>query len=483
MNNGLATIEVYGGDISANFATSATPKAAAGFQDNGSAYVAYGGTPGTATWNANNSGDGFYSRIEPVNGTRFYSSVYNGRIYGGTADSQGNAAGSWSAGTAGGSSSLDRNNFITTFDIYRYGDTGVSGSGCTAASGCTHLIYGSSRLWETLSAGSPTSSWKAKTGDLTKNNLIVGSDDRSYINQLHYSFTDPTIAIVGTTDGNVQYVFNLGTGTANAATAVDVTGGNTVLPNRTISDVSTDPANPLVGYAAVAGFAANTPSTPGHVFQVTCTANCASFVWVDKTGNLPDIPADAIIPNPHDPNQVFVGTDWGLYYTDDISVASPLWQRFEGLPHVMVWSLTIDRGFTTLAAYTRGRGVWAWPLPSAPIGSIHLAITQAPASVVQGNALGSVTVTEYDASNQQTSDSTTQVTLTAGACGGTVLGTGTLNGGAITFATTAKFRAPATNVSLVASATAVLPIAASAGFDVVADPDWVFWSGFEGCAP
>jgi hypothetical protein len=476
MNNGLPTIEVYGGDISANFASSAAPKAAAGFQDNGSAYVTYGGTPGTAAWTANNGGDGFYSRIEPVLGTRFYSSVYNGAIYGGAAGSQNSiAASGWSS---------DRLNFITTFDIYRYGDTSVAGSGCNTTYGCTHLIYGSQRLWETATTTNPnSSSWKVQTGDLTKNNLIVGSDNRSYINQLHYSFTDPTIAVVGTTDGNVQYVFNLGTGTANAATAVDVTGGNTVLPNRTISDVSTDPANPLVGYAAVAGFAANTPSTPGHVFQVTCTANCASFVWVDKTGNLPDIPADAIIPNPHDPNQVFVGTDWGLYYTDDISVASPVWQRFEGLPHVMVWSLTIDRGFTTLAAYTRGRGVWAWPLPSAPIGSIHLAITQAPASVVQGNALGSVTVTEYDASNQQTSDSTTQVTLTAGACGGTVLGTGTLNGGAITFATTAKFRAPATNVSLVASATAVLPIAASAGFDVVADPDWVFWSGFESCAP
>jgi hypothetical protein len=281
----------------------------------------------------------------------------------------------------------------------------------------------------------------------------------------------------------VQYVFNLGTGTANAATAVNVTGGNAVLPNRTISDVSTDPANPLVGYAAVAGFAANTPSTPGHVFQVTCAAQCASFTWVDKTGNLPDIPADAIIPNPHDPNRVFVGTDWGLYYTDDISVASPLWQRFEGLPHVMVWSLTIDRGFTTLAAYTRGRGVWAWPLPSGPIGPNHLTITQAPASIVQGSTLGSVTVTEFDASNQQTADSTTQVTLTADTCGGTVLGTGTLNGGAITFDTTTRFKTPAASLSLTASAGAAAPSAASASFSVVADSDWVFWSGFESCTP
>ena len=67
------------------------------------------------------------------------------------------------------------------------------------------------------------------------------------------------------------------------------------------------------------GFDQNTPSTPGHVFQVTCTANCASFTWANKSGNLPNIPVDSIIANPHFPQQVFAGTDWGLYYTNDIT--------------------------------------------------------------------------------------------------------------------------------------------------------------------
>src|SRR6185312_2499806 len=160
---------------------------------------------------------------------------------------------------------------------------------------------------------------------------------------------------------NVQYVFDLGG--SGAASAVNVTGNNVVLPNRPMQDVATDAANPLLGYAAVGGFSAGTPGTPGHVFQVTCTARCASFSWVDKSGNLPDIPANAVIVNPHLPHQVFVGTDWGLYYTDDIRAAVPVWQRFEGLPHAMVWSLSIDRGFTTLAVFTRSRGAWAWPLP------------------------------------------------------------------------------------------------------------------------
>src|SRR5207249_2615830 len=111
----------------------------------------------------------------------------------------------------------------------------------------------------------------------------------------------------------------------------------------------------------------NTPTTPGHVFQVTCTAACASFTWVDKSGNLPDVPADSIAVNPNVPNQVFAGTDWGLYFTNDISAASPVWQRFEnGLPHVMIWDMSVDRGATTLAVFTRGRGAYAWPLPAVP---------------------------------------------------------------------------------------------------------------------
>ena len=103
----------------------------------------------------------------------------------------------------------------------------------------------------------------------------------------------------------------------------------------------------------------------GPRFRVICNANCATFTWTDKTGNLPDIPVDSIIANPNIPNQVFAGTDWGLYYTDDVTAGSPVWSRFEnGLPHAMVWDLQVDRGATTLSVWTRGRGAYVWPLPN-----------------------------------------------------------------------------------------------------------------------
>jgi hypothetical protein len=116
---------------------------------------------------------------------------------------------------------------------------------------------------------------------------------------------------------------------------------------------------------------------------VTCASTCGSFTWSDKSGNLPDIPVDSIIANPNFPQQVFAGSDWGVYYTNDIRPASPVWYRFEnGLPHAMVWDMQIDRGATTLSVWTRSRGAYVWPLPSGPVPSLT------PTSVVSRKTHG-----------------------------------------------------------------------------------------------
>lgn len=347
LNESVSTIEFYSGDITQNFATSASPGINAGAQDNGSSvYVWTNGTPGPATWQLQRGGDGMYARIEPLQGLRWYQESQNGNLYASTTG----AYGTFNSITGGWTGDAARS-FVFPYEIDKYD--------CDGATTCNHLIAGSYRVWETVTGGLG-GNWYINSPNLTKSTL----GNRSFINQLSYSWTDNKIAIVGTNDGNVYYGFNLGLGTANSATWVNVTDNNAILPNRPILDVATDPFNPLVGYAAVGGFDANTPSTPGHIFQVTCTANCASFTWSDKTGNLPNIPVDSIIANPNYPGQVFAGTDWGLYYTNDITAVTPVWHSFTaGLPRVMIWDMAIDRGFTTLAVFTRSRGAFVWPLP------------------------------------------------------------------------------------------------------------------------
>ncbi len=421
LNNTINSIEFYFGDITSNFANSANPAIGAGAQDNGCSAVKFNGTPtGPVQWNSNCSGDGTTTKIEPINNAVWFNSSQYGSLArsltygnpnplsGSFSTASGNTGGTW-----GGTGDLSASIFAMSYDIYKWGTLDAPGSGCSTASGCNHMIAGTNRLWETVDMTNPTAatmraSWKARTPNLTKNNLILGTDNRSYINYVAYSFTDPTVAAVGTNDGNVQIVFGLGTaGTANCpaappatdptcANAVNVTDNNNVLPNRPIFGVRFDPNSALVAYAAVGGFNQNTPGRPGHVFQVTCSAyNCPSFAWKDKTGNLPNIPVEQIMPNPNLPKQVFAGTDWGLYYTDDITVDSPVWNYFDGFPRSMVWELVVDRGFTTLAAFTRSRGAWVWPLPNAAIGSgADLAVTMTGSSSAGtgGQATYAVTV-------------------------------------------------------------------------------------------
>jgi HYR domain len=369
MDGGFNTIEFYNGDISANFATDPAPKAGGGAQDNMDSFVYFGAPPtGPVQWQGNVGGDGFFVRIDGKGGY-FYASNNNGALHRCTGNCA-NTGGVFGGDLRNATMRSDTQSFVEPFDLFRGKPGALGNAECGAR--CNHIIVGSNRLWENIAADTGTT-WTARTVNLTKNTL----GNRSFINNLHYSPANQTLAIVATNDGNVQAVYGLGGASGVLGTAVNLTGGNAVLPNRPILDAAFDPnsdntvANPMIGYAAVGGFNANTPGTPGHVFRVVCNVNCASSTWTDKSSNLPDIPVDSIIVNPNFPQQVFAGTDIGLYYTDDITAVTPVWQRFQaGLPNVMIWSMSIDRGNTTLSLWTRSRGAYVWPLTLGPLNPL-----------------------------------------------------------------------------------------------------------------
>jgi len=346
LNDTLPTIEFYSGDISADFAISNERAAAGGAQDNGSSVVTWSGPIEATNWTRVFGGDGIFARIEPVLGQRWYVESQTGNLGISQTGPFGPYQGvnePWNA---------DTRSFLFPFEIYKHD--------CPASTGCEHLIAGSNRVWETINGGINGADWLPNSPDLTKGVL----NDRSFINQLAFSFSDESIAIIGSNDGNVWFGFELGQGVADSATWVDVTDDNSVLPNRPILDVVTGAESQLVGYAAVGGFNQNTPATPGHVLRVECNADCSSFNWTDKSGNLPNIPINAIMVNPNNPAQVFAGSDWGLYFTDDIQQLAPEWSRFTaGLPAAMIWDIAVDRGFTALAVFTRSRGAYAVRLP------------------------------------------------------------------------------------------------------------------------
>jgi hypothetical protein len=430
VSNSLNTIEYYNGDIWGGNATNpffgpytggTTPWAVGGAQDNMDSTVHFAGTPtGPVQWQGNVGGDGFWAAIDGKGGY-FYVTNNSGALHR-CVNTGSNCANSGSvypstniASTVTSTTTGDglRTSFASPFDLFRGNIGGTGNAECGTR--CNHMIYGTYRVWEdtsvdTASFGSVANA--VRTGDLTKNTL----GNRSFINQLHYAPQNQTLAIVATNDGNVQVLYGLGGANGVHATNVDVTGGNTVLPNRPILDARLDEnvqntaANPFMGYAAVGGFNANTPSTPGHVFQFTCsTVNCTSFSWQDKTGNLPDIPVDSIQPNPNYPQQVFAGTDFGLYFTNDITAPTPTWYKFQnGMPSVMVWSMQVDRANSALSVWTRSRGAYAWPLPTGAIKQ---------AQTISFGSLSDATFGDPDFAVSATSDSGLAVTfIGSGAC-------------------------------------------------------------------
>ncbi len=351
LNNTISTIEFYSGDISANFSSSDNKFAVGGAQDNGSSVVLWDTTSeplAAKPWTAVNGGDGIYAAIEPIDGQR----VYVESQFGNMVISSSGPLGPYNSFVNPWSSDA-RVPFIFPFHLNKHDCGGGS---------CDQLMAGTYRIWETVNGGLTNGDWYVNSPDLTKGVLA----SRSIINQMHYGITDASVAIVGTNDGNVYYGFGMGQGNSNSATWVDVTDSNQVLPNRPVLDVVTGGDVATKGYAALGGFDQNTPATPGHLFEITCNSDCSSFEWRNKSGNLPNVPVDSVMVNPNIPEMVFAGTDWGLYYTEDITATEPLWFRFtEGLPSVMIWDMAIDRGATTLAVFTRSRGAYVWPLPVA----------------------------------------------------------------------------------------------------------------------
>jgi photosystem II stability/assembly factor-like uncharacterized protein len=95
-------------------------------------------------------------------------------------------------------------------------------------------------------------------------------------------------------------------------------------------------------------------SSFGAVHVAHSTDSGAS--WHDRSGNLPDIPVNALVVDPDDDQRVFAATDHGVYQTRD---AGATWMPFSnGLPNAIVGDLVLHETRRLLRAGTRSRGAW-----------------------------------------------------------------------------------------------------------------------------
>jgi photosystem II stability/assembly factor-like uncharacterized protein len=146
---------------------------------------------------------------------------------------------------------------------------------------------------------------------------------------------------VGTEDGRLVRVQRASGGWANA-TVTPLTSPR----NGFISDIVV-PAQPTKAvWVSCSSFGG------GHVFR---SLN-GGTTWTDKSGNLPDIPVNAIVVDPKTTQRLFAATDHGVYRTQN---SGGTWKDFSnGLPNVVVGDMILHERQRLLRAGTRNRGAW-----------------------------------------------------------------------------------------------------------------------------
>jgi photosystem II stability/assembly factor-like uncharacterized protein len=166
-------------------------------------------------------------------------------------------------------------------------------------------------------------------------------------------FHSGIVVLQNSNDGTGWHVASQAcTGTSTTCTAG--------LPKRYISGVRIDNSDPTHAYLSLSGYSRKWmigPDDPGvgHVFETHDGGN----TWTNRSGNLPDVPADDIVLQ--DNGTLDVATDIGVFTSSD---NGSIWSVLgSNLPHVVVDQLTLDPSGQNLVAATHGRGIWMIQAP------------------------------------------------------------------------------------------------------------------------
>ena len=294
----------------------------------------YGGTQDNGTlrtltgalndWNHIHGGDGFYCNVDYTNSNVIYAEYQWGWLRKST-----NLGGSWYY-VMDGIDLDDRTNWCTPV-IMDPVDHNT-------------LYYGSHRLYKTTNGGAW---WDPISGDLTNGpgpaNLTYGT-----ITTIAVAPSNTQVIYVGTDDVNVWVTTNGGG---------NWTSINAGLPDRWVTRVAVDPYDESIAYVTHSGH--DISGTLPHIYRTT---NYGSS-WQSISSNLPEGPINDVIVDPMNPSVLYVGSDVGVYVTEDLGGNwAPLGT---GLPVTTVHNLAFHEPTRKLVAGTHGRSMFFCQVPES----------------------------------------------------------------------------------------------------------------------
>lgn len=325
LNNLLGITQFYGG---AGSFRNGNPVIIGGAQDNGTVSSLCPGC-GLFQWTpvpetgVGGIGDGGYCAADPTDSNYFYTEGVNLRIYRST-----NGSASLSRIDAGivDANSGNSSNFISPFVL--------------DPSSSNVMLAGGMSLWRSTNVRDTDVpvAWAPIKGPIGANAQFCPL----CISAIGVSPVSSNLIVVGHNNGNIYRTFN-GTATSPTWDPVNRPG----MPGRVVTRLMIDFTRNWI-YATFGGFNAD------NVYRTTDSGATWTAVVGTGTNSLPSVPIRSIVLHPRDPNLLFVGTEMGIFTSDD---AGATWSIVQGGPA----NVSVDELFWMggdLIAATHGRGIY-----------------------------------------------------------------------------------------------------------------------------
>jgi len=204
-------------------------------------------------------------------------------------------------------------------------------------------------------------------GDPSANGQLIGSDygkDRAGLDVAAVARTpqDSHTLWAATAAGRVFISKNAD---AEPETSVVFTRLDSLAPNspgRFISSIFVDPTYSDRAWISYSGYSASTPTTPGHVFEVTYDPVGGTATWKNLSFDLADIPITGLVRDGVT-QDFFASSDFGVYLLVESQRSWKL--AAPGMPNIEVAGLTLVENARKLYAASHGQGAWLLMLPAA----------------------------------------------------------------------------------------------------------------------
>jgi hypothetical protein len=146
---------------------------------------------------------------------------------------------------------------------------------------------------------------------------------------------------------------NAGAASANVTfTRIDTPS----LPNRFVTRIVVDRANPNVAFISYTGFNAITPATPGHVFRVVYDPATGVATFTSSDFDLGDLPVNTLAYDDAR-GDLYAGTDFGALV---LKAGTSRWVLAgRGFPEVVIVDLEFSPSHGVLVAATHGMGIFS----------------------------------------------------------------------------------------------------------------------------